>query len=57
VSKKWYPVINFEGCIDGCRGCQNLCPTEAISYVGEIKEMKVEIAVAHVAINDNGGCC
>jgi len=65
MSKKWYPVINFEkciecgacidkcshgvyeknttkpnvicaeGCIDGCRGCQNLCPTGAIEYVGD----------------------
>lgn len=65
LSKKWYPVINYEeciecgacvgkcshgvyesnnikpvvinveGCIDGCRGCQNLCPTGAIEYVGD----------------------
>lgn len=32
-------VIYTEGCVDGCRGCQNLCPTGAISYVGDtVKE-------------------
>lgn len=71
MSKKWYPVINYEsciecgacinkckngvyeqnstkpkitnpeGCIDGCRGCQTLCPTEAIEYVGDTGEQKV----------------
>ncbi|MHB1394866.1 MAG: ATP-binding protein [Clostridia bacterium] len=65
MSKKWYPVINYEicaecgacfnkcphgvyvkdgekpivtqpeGCIDGCRGCQKLCPSGAIEYVGD----------------------
>ncbi len=65
MSKKWYPVIdvenciecgacinkcthevydkessfpkvvNPEGCIDGCTGCQKLCPTGAIEYIGE----------------------
>ena len=65
MSKKWYPVINFEnciecgacvdkcthgvyekgankpnviypeGCIEGCHGCQNLCPPNAIEYVGD----------------------
>jgi NAD-dependent dihydropyrimidine dehydrogenase PreA subunit len=65
MSKKWYPVINYEncvecgaciekckngvydkaqeapkvinpeGCVDGCRGCQNLCPADAIDYVGD----------------------
>jgi len=66
MSKKWYPVINYEtctecgacvekcshgvyekgsfkpnvihpdGCIDGCRGCQKLCPTASIDYVGDV---------------------
>lgn len=28
-------VIYPEGCVDGCHGCQVLCPTNSISYVGE----------------------
>lgn len=66
MSKKWYPVINYETCtecgacvekcsngvyekgfskpnvinpdrcVDGCRGCQNLCPTESVDYVGDV---------------------
>jgi NAD-dependent dihydropyrimidine dehydrogenase PreA subunit len=28
-------VIYPEGCIDGCHGCQNLCPAEAITYFGD----------------------
>lgn len=65
MSKKWYPVIDYEnctecgacvakcthgvyesntnkpkviypeGCIDECRGCQSLCPTNSIEYVGD----------------------
>jgi NAD-dependent dihydropyrimidine dehydrogenase PreA subunit len=27
-------VVNPEGCIEGCRGCGNLCPAGAIDYVG-----------------------
>lgn len=30
------PVVVYkEGCIEGCKGCGNLCPKEAISYVGD----------------------
>ncbi|MEL7565746.1 MAG: 4Fe-4S dicluster domain-containing protein [Dehalobacterium sp.] len=30
------PTIVFpEGCIDKCRGCQNRCPENAISYFGD----------------------
>lgn len=29
-------VINTMGCITDCRGCQELCPVQAISYVGDI---------------------
>lgn len=66
MSKKYYPVINYEtciecgacvekcshgvyekntlkpnvifpeGCIDGCHGCQNLCTTASIDYVGDV---------------------
>jgi len=68
MAEKWYPVINYEnciecgaciekckhgvyeanivkpkvvnpdGCIDGCRGCQRLCPVEAIDYAGDMSQ-------------------
>jgi len=28
-------VVSPEGCVEGCRGCQKLCPSGAISYFGE----------------------
>ena len=28
-------VIYPEGCVDQCRGCQVLCPAEAIEYFGD----------------------
>lgn len=28
-------VIYPEGCIEGCTGCQSLCPSDAISYFGD----------------------
>jgi NAD-dependent dihydropyrimidine dehydrogenase PreA subunit len=28
-------VVNPDGCIDHCRGCQSRCPAGAISYVGD----------------------
>ena len=28
-------IVHPDGCIDHCHGCGNLCPTGAISYVGE----------------------
>lgn len=70
MSKTWYPVINYEnciecgaciakcshgvygqgttrpvtiyteGCVDGCRGCQKLCPSGAIDYVGDVGKDK-----------------
>lgn len=40
------PVVIYpEGCVDGCRGCQNLCPTNSIEYAGDDKKSK------------NCGCC
>jgi NAD-dependent dihydropyrimidine dehydrogenase PreA subunit len=65
MSKTWYPVINYdnciecgacfnkcshgvykkedsksvvvfsEGCVEGCHGCQKICPAGAITYFGE----------------------
>lgn len=29
-------VVNTENCIKGCRECGNLCPSEAIEYIGDI---------------------
>lgn len=70
MAKNWYPVINYdnciecgacvnkcqhgvykkgsqkpevvypEGCINGCHGCGNLCPAEAITYFGDTKGKK-----------------
>lgn len=31
-------VINPDGCIDGCHGCQKLCPTGSIDYVGDVDQ-------------------
>ena len=28
-------VVNPDGCIDHCHGCQKKCPAGAISYVGD----------------------
>jgi NAD-dependent dihydropyrimidine dehydrogenase PreA subunit len=28
-------VIYQEGCVEGCHGCQNQCPAEAITYFGD----------------------
>ena len=47
--KSKYPspkVINTDGCIQGCQGCGNLCPSGAIKYVGDAGDK-----------NDCGCCC
>lgn len=28
-------AVNPDGCIEGCHGCQTLCPAEAITYFGD----------------------
>jgi NAD-dependent dihydropyrimidine dehydrogenase PreA subunit len=33
-------VIYPDGCVDGCHGCQQLCPAEAITYFGDSGEKK-----------------
>jgi NAD-dependent dihydropyrimidine dehydrogenase PreA subunit len=83
MSKKWYPVINYDnciecgacfkkcrqgvfklenkkpivvfrdGCIEGCRGCQNLCPAKAIQYAGDHKDNK---HIKHFKHKKSGGC-
>lgn len=35
-ARKPLPVVVFpEGCVQGCRGCAELCPAGAIAYVGD----------------------
>ncbi len=86
MSKTWYPVIDYEkciecgactekckhgvydlkkaptpvvvkpeGCVHGCHGCGNLCPSEAISYVGEVRQGNENCGCS--CGDDNGGCC
>lgn len=86
MSKAWYPVIDYEKCIEcgvctdkcthgvydlkkvptpvviapescvhGCHGCGNLCPTEAISYVGNHGESHEDCSCS--CSTDNVGCC
>lgn len=86
MSKTWYPVIDYEKCIEcgactnkcshgvydlrkaptpvvvmpencihGCHGCGNLCPSEAIQYVGDKKQ---ESENCCCSCNDESrGCC
>jgi NAD-dependent dihydropyrimidine dehydrogenase PreA subunit len=36
LKKSPSPVVVFpEGCVEGCHGCGNLCPVNAITYVGD----------------------
>jgi len=35
-------VVYTKGCVEGCRGCQNLCPAKAIKYVGDNGDKKAE---------------
>jgi len=48
-------VVNPENCIQGCHGCGNLCPTEAISYVGDQGEDSGNCRCS--CEGDQGGCC
>jgi len=47
-------VILPEGCIQGCHGCGNLCPAEAISYVGEQKSKGNDCGCSCSCTEDNG---
>lgn len=86
MSKTWYPVIDYEKCIEcgactkkcthgvynlkkaptpvvvkpeecvhGCHGCGNLCPSGAISYVGEVGQKSENCGCS--CGDGNGGCC
>ena len=46
-------VINEEGCIEGCHGCGNICPSGAIQYVGK----NTDWTPANGTISNNGKCC
>lgn len=35
-------VIYPEGCVDQCRGCQSLCPADAIEYYGDLSSAQNE---------------
>jgi len=46
------PVVIFpEGCIEGCKGCGDLCPNNAIQYVGDT------ISAGGCDCGCTGGCC
>lgn len=42
-------VIYPEGCIERCKGCQTLCPAEAIKYYGDTGGIQITF--------NNGGSC
>jgi NAD-dependent dihydropyrimidine dehydrogenase PreA subunit len=32
-----YPrVVNPDGCVEFCRGCAKICPSDAITYFGDM---------------------
>lgn len=41
-------VINPDNCVEGCHGCGNICPTNAITYFGD--------SGSNEKINSCGGC-
>lgn len=46
-------VVNPDGCIDHCRGCQDQCPAGAISYVGDDNGAAMESGCGC----SGGSCC
>ena len=50
------PVVVYpEGCVQGCHGCGNLCPAEAIAYVGD---QNIKAADCGCSCGDSHeGCC
>lgn len=86
MSKTWYPVIDYEKCVEcgactnkcphgvfdmkkaptpvviipkncihGCHGCRNLCPSEAITYVGDQGQKGSNCGCS--CGDGKGGCC
>ncbi len=52
------PVVIFpKDCIQGCHGCGNLCPTEAITYIGDQEIKGDECGCGCSCGDDIGGCC
>jgi NAD-dependent dihydropyrimidine dehydrogenase PreA subunit len=57
-SKAHTPVVVYpEGCVQGCHGCGNLCPQEAIAYVGDTVAVSAESCGCGCADDNVGGCC
>jgi NAD-dependent dihydropyrimidine dehydrogenase PreA subunit len=48
-------VINPDNCIQGCHGCGNICPSEAIEYVGD--NPKSNKCCCSCDDTKDGGCC
>ena len=52
-SKSPVPLVVYpEGCVDQCHGCQNKCPVNAISYVGDTNGSKPQSSC-----DCGGNCC
>lgn len=55
-------VIHTDGCVQGCHGCGNLCPTGAIEFVGDMTgwippKRKQNEQVDSGCCSGSGCCC
>jgi NAD-dependent dihydropyrimidine dehydrogenase PreA subunit len=53
-------VIFPDGCIEGCHGCGNICPSDAISYVGgksTDNDCGCDCLDTDSSKDNSGGCC
>lgn len=50
-------VINPKNCIEGCRGCGNLCPQGAICYVGDNGDRESGNCNCDESCSCGSGCC
>jgi NAD-dependent dihydropyrimidine dehydrogenase PreA subunit len=56
-SKAPTPVVVYpDGCIQGCHGCGNLCPQEAIVHVGDTAAGTESCDCSCSCGDDGGGC-